>query len=77
MQGVISVEERLRRARDTLKKEREALVKEKEAHVVTKKELAELKEAVVMKTTVDNILEFARIQGLNSTADAPGAIGEE
>ena len=34
-----------------------------------KKELAELKEAVAMKTTVDDILEFARLQGLHSTDD--------
>ncbi|KAJ8443352.1 hypothetical protein Cgig2_015833 [Carnegiea gigantea] len=79
LQGVISVEEQLRRARDALGKEREVLAKEKEAHAATKKELTELKEAVAMKTTVDDILEFAMIQGLNSTADAPEmpAVGEE
>ncbi|KAJ8426838.1 hypothetical protein Cgig2_025243 [Carnegiea gigantea] len=59
--GIMSMEERLRRARDALKKEREVLAKEKEAHAVMKKELAELKEAVAMKTTIDDILEFARI----------------
>ncbi|KAJ8428740.1 hypothetical protein Cgig2_022650 [Carnegiea gigantea] len=59
--------------------EREALTKEKEVHAVIKKELAELKKAVAMKTTVEDILEFVRIQGLNSTADAPErlTVGEE
>ena len=61
MQGAISVEEWLRRVRDALRKERKALAKEKEAHVVTNKELVELKEAVVMKTAVEDILEFARL----------------
>ncbi|KAJ8447136.1 hypothetical protein Cgig2_022865 [Carnegiea gigantea] len=77
--GIISVEERLQRARDALRKEKEALAKEKEAHATKKKELAELKEAVAMKTTVEDILKFARIQGLSSTADAPKrpAVGDE
>ncbi|KAJ8425492.1 hypothetical protein Cgig2_029574 [Carnegiea gigantea] len=70
-QGVISVDEQLQRASDTLRKEREALAKEKEAHATTKKELVKLKETVAMKIAVEDILEFARIQGLNSTADAP------
>jgi len=67
------------RARNALRKKSEALAKEKEVHTVTKKKLAELKEAVVMKTTVEDILEFARLQGLDSTADAPErpAVGEE
>ncbi|KAJ8430117.1 hypothetical protein Cgig2_007090 [Carnegiea gigantea] len=64
--------ERLRRARDALKKEREALAKEKEAHAATKKELDDLNEAVAMKTAVDDILEFTRIQGLNAIVDTPG-----
>ena len=78
LQGVISVEERLRRVQDALRKEIKALVKEKEAHAA-KRELAELKEAVVMKTAVDDILEFARLQGLHSTGDAPErpAVGDE
>ena len=46
LQGVIGVEEQLRRARDALIKEREALTNEKEAHAATKKELAELNEAL-------------------------------
>ncbi|KAJ8442638.1 hypothetical protein Cgig2_003682 [Carnegiea gigantea] len=78
LQGVISVEERLQRVRYALRKEREALAKEIEAQPATKKELAELKEAAVMKTTVEDILEFARIQGLNSTVDTPERpVGEE
>ncbi|KAJ8432926.1 hypothetical protein Cgig2_023056 [Carnegiea gigantea] len=77
--GVISVEERLRRAKDALRKEREAHVKEKKAYAVTKKELDELNEAVAMKTAVEDILEFARMQRFNSTANAPGmmAVREE
>ncbi|KAJ8446950.1 hypothetical protein Cgig2_006578 [Carnegiea gigantea] len=70
-EGVISMEERLQRVRDALKKERDALAKEREVHATMKKELAELKEAVVMKTAVEDILEFGRPQGLHSTEDAP------
>ncbi|KAJ8429906.1 hypothetical protein Cgig2_025336 [Carnegiea gigantea] len=68
-----------KRERDALRKEREALAKEPEVHVVTKKELKELTEAVAMKTTIEDILEFARLQGLHSTEDAPerSAAGEE
>ncbi|KAJ8445910.1 hypothetical protein Cgig2_009839 [Carnegiea gigantea] len=69
-QGVINVEEQLRRVRDALRKEREALAKKREAHTVTKKELAELKEAVVMKTAVDDILEVDDKSQLGSSANA-------
>ncbi|KAJ8435708.1 hypothetical protein Cgig2_002665 [Carnegiea gigantea] len=48
-QGVISMEERLWRARDALRKKGEAYAKEKEAHATMKKELDELKEAVALK----------------------------
>ena len=66
-------------ARDAFRKERKALAKEKEAHAATKKDLGELKEVVAMKTRVEDILDFGRIQWLNSTADAPerSAVGEE
>ena len=62
LQGVISMEEWLWRARDALRKERETLAKEKEAHVATKRELEELKEAVALNTVVEDILEFASMQ---------------
>ncbi|KAJ8422969.1 hypothetical protein Cgig2_002580 [Carnegiea gigantea] len=67
------------RARDALRKEIEAHAKEKKAHAAMKKKLDELKEAVALKTAVEDILEFARMQRFNSTADAPGitAVCEE
>ncbi|KAJ8443294.1 hypothetical protein Cgig2_015772 [Carnegiea gigantea] len=64
---------------DKVRKKRAALAKEKEGHAVTKKVLAKLKEAVTMKTAVDDIFEFARLQELHSTDDAleRPAIAEE
>ena len=71
LQGVLSVEERLHRARDALKKEREAHAREREAHAATKKELVQLKEAAQLRTTVEDILEFARLQeSLSGAEDA-------
>jgi len=66
------MEKRQRRARNALRKEIEAHAKEKEAYAATKKELDELKEAVASKTAVEDILEFARMQKFNSTANDPG-----
>ncbi|KAJ8437175.1 hypothetical protein Cgig2_003804 [Carnegiea gigantea] len=73
--GVISMEKGLRRARDALRKEREVHAKEKEAHVAAKKELDELKEVVTLKTTMEDILEFTRMQRFNSSSDASGMRG--
>ncbi|KAJ8430475.1 hypothetical protein Cgig2_003057 [Carnegiea gigantea] len=55
VQVVISVEERLWRARDALRKEREA-------HAANKKELEELKEAIAQNAMVKDFPEFAMMQ---------------
>ena len=46
---MISIEECLRRVRDALQKEKESLA-------ATKKELEDLKEAITLNATVDDIL---------------------
>ena len=73
LQGVTSVEERLRRVRDALRREREALAKEKEAHEATKREPEELKEAVALSSAVEDILEFARMQRSSTDICSPKA----